>query len=163
MRRSFYSQARNAILEHGWYVQFVGMGVCADPSCDGGRDDPVSEPPFAYTVGLTRYRDHPEVVMFGSCMDCSGRALNLVGAAVRDGRDVTDPEVLDELFGPGVARMLQVADSSTHLQVANGMYRASGAPPIPAFQLVTADEGRFPWESDYPRERSRQPLLGRTG
>jgi Domain of unknown function (DUF4262) len=163
-RTTFYNRARNAILEYGWYIQFVGMGVCAEPGCDGGRDDPVTEPPFAYTVGLTRYDDHPEVIIFGSCMDCSGRALNQVGEAVRDHRDVTDPEVLDDLFGPGLVRMIEVADSSTHLLVANGMYRAAGCPPIPALQLVTATEdGRFPWDADYPLDRSGQPLLGRAG
>ena len=148
-RNAFYDLTRSAILEHGWYVQLVGMGVCAEPGCDGGQDVPAREPPYAYTVGLTRYRDHPEVITFGSCMDCGSRALNLVGTAVHEGRDVTDPEVLDSLFGPGSARMVDVADSSTHLLVANGMYRAAGRPPIPALRLLTAGEdSSFPWSRE---------------
>jgi hypothetical protein len=55
--------------------------------------------------------------------------------------------------------MIEVADSSQHLLGANRMYRAAGGPPIPALQLVWADDaGRFPWDDAYISDG--QPLLG---
>jgi hypothetical protein len=150
---------RDIVLEHGWCVQFVGYLQC-EPGCGGHACG--ADPPFACTIGLTRHRDHPEVILFGACLDCASRALDSVAHAVRNGRDVTDPSVLDDLFGRGAVQAIPVADSSTHLTMANAMYRATGAPPIPAVQLVmSSSDGRFPWNAGYLGDRTRQPLLDR--
>lgn len=157
--RSYFGQIRDTITRRGWYIQLVGVGECDEPGCDGGYDP--WEPGFAYTVGLTRYHDHPEVITFGLCAEHLGTALDRVGEAVRDGRDVTDRAVLDELFGAGATRMLTVANSSTHLYAANAMYRAEGAPPLPALQLVWSDDaGRFPWQPGFAHDTAMHPLLG---
>ena len=46
---------------HQWYLDTIdrqGWAVCA---VGAGA----ATPPFAYTVGLTRFHDHPELVMSG--------------------------------------------------------------------------------------------------
>lgn len=153
--RSYRSLVRDAILERGWCIQIVA-GQGHDASCH--HVDQGYRPPFAYTIGLTRYHDHPEIITFNLCTDHFLLTLNLLGEAVVRGEDVTRQEVLDRLFGEQRTRMLRVADSSAHLVVANAMYRVAGAAPIPALQLVWPDDqGRFPWQPGYT---GVQPVLG---
>ncbi|MGH3491186.1 MAG: DUF4262 domain-containing protein [Actinopolymorphaceae bacterium] len=119
------------------------------------------EPPFAYTIGLTRFQGHPEIITFALCVDHLGDTLNVLGEAVRVGIDVRSPAFLDELFQPGTARMITVEDSSRYLRGANRFYRAAGQPPVPALQLVWADgEGLFPWNFGFAEGGWPQPLLG---
>lgn len=156
---SFYNKMRDVIIDQGWYIQVVGTGECDEPDCDGGYDP--YEPAFGYTVGLTRYRGHPEVITFGLSDADFRDTLTLLAETVRAGREITDQAVLDELFGVGRTRMLAVANSSTHLCGANAMYRAPGAPPLPALQLVWSDDaGRFPWQAGFAHDTAMHPLLG---
>jgi hypothetical protein len=159
---TYDSQIRHQILEHGWSIQMVGMGICVEPGCgDSASDLHDPEPPYAYTVGLTRFDGHPEIITFGLCMEHLGETLNVLGEAVRAGIDVTDPGFLDELFQPGTARMITVEDSSGHLLVANRFYRVPGHGPVPALQLVWADgQGLFPWDFGFAEGGWPQPLLG---
>ena len=153
--RSYRSLVRDVILERGWCIQIVthDQGHDAESSVGQGR-----ELPFAYTIGLTRYHGHPEIITFNLCLEHFLLALNLLGEAVVQGHDVTRQEVLDRLFGERCTRMLRVADSSRHLVMANAMYRAAGADPIPALQLVWPDrQGRFPGQPGYS---GAQPMLG---
>jgi hypothetical protein len=160
---TYDSQIRQAILEHGWSIQMVGAGLCVEPGCDGAPSDLLDpEPPFAYTIGLTRFQGHPEIITFGLCVDHLGDTLNVLGEAVRVGIDVTSPAFLDELFQPGTTRMITVEDSSRHLLGANRFYRAAGQPPVPALQLVWADgEGLFPWNFGFAEDGWPQPMLGK--
>ncbi|MGH3488458.1 MAG: DUF4262 domain-containing protein [Actinopolymorphaceae bacterium] len=121
-----------------------------------------AEPPFAYTIGLTRFQGHPEIITFGLCVDHLGDTLNVLGEAVRVGIDVRSPAFLDELFQPDTTRMITVEDSSRHLLGANRVYRAAGQPPVPALQLIWADgEGLFPWNFGFAEGGWPQPLLGK--
>lgn len=122
-RTEIYAWLRHRILEEGWAWMHV--------EGDGPRN-----PAFAYTVGLWRY-EHPELVVFGEHCECNGRLLNTVAAAVAAGRRLAEGHCVDDLFGPDAGSLLlEFPDSSTHLKLANGMYRAAGAPPLQALQIV---------------------------
>lgn len=130
--------ARSVIIVHGVYIQWVAAG-----------DD---EPCFAYTAGLTKF-NHPELITFGWNADNSQVILNMLSFRVRDGVQRFDEPCAIADFGNGFpVRLLPVENSSTHLTVANHMYRGAGRGPIPALQVVCPDpQRRWPWTdgSDY--------------
>jgi hypothetical protein len=114
---------RSQILEHGFSITTVEAG---------GR----REPPFAYTVGLSR-TDHPELICFNVHPDCAVRSLTPIARAVLDEGFVLDEgSDVDAVLGGTGARLLRFPDSSTHLFDANRFYRKAGGPPVRALQLV---------------------------
>ncbi len=156
--REYWGYVRSQVLEHGWFLQAIE-----------GTDD--RNPPFAYTVGLSRF-DHPEIITFGMHPDCAYGTIAplaqwvLAGARFDEGHDLTDvyntcPHLIEEYDewgdplaeydGPGgydecdcppPAELLRFPDSSTHLLIANDMYRGAGRPPVPALQVY--------WPSEIP-------------
>ena len=120
-----FALTRSRILEHGFTMNFV----------EGEGD---KNPPFAYTVGLSRW-DHPEVICFNMCPECSNVTLTPIARAVIDrGERFSAGSDLDALYGPEEwgAEILEFPDSSTHLLDANHFYRKAGGPPVPALQVL---------------------------
>ncbi len=127
-KREVYALMRSRILEHGFTITMV-------------EPDGPANPPFAYTVGLSRV-DHPEIICFNMCPACAERALTPLARAVLD-LDVrlSEGAEVDHYFGPEAtgAQLLEFPDSSTHLFDANNFYRRAGGPPVPALQLLWPD------------------------
>jgi hypothetical protein len=120
---------RTEILAEGWCVMaFEGDGV--------------RNPPFAYTIGLSRI-DHPEFITFGMHRECADAAIWPLASAVVEGRRFDEGDDLAELY-PQQERpqLLRFPDSSFHLIIANELYRTPGGPPVPALQLF--------WPSQLP-------------
>jgi hypothetical protein len=115
------------IQKRGYYIQYVGETDDRNPS-------------FAYTVGLSLL-NHPEFIVFSMHPDCAVSALEPLVDAVMDGRrfdEGDDPSDLYPFDEP--AALLRFPDSSTHLFVANDLFRPPGAAPIPALQLFWPGE-----------------------
>lgn len=130
-RRRILNDVRRRIEEFGWAVQTVGA-CCSVPGCKGGD---AGEPEFGYTVGLTRYDGHPELIITGLAQMETGHPLNLLVAV--------DPRA-----------------SIEYLRHANELYRCPGRPPLPALQVVWPDcWGRYPWDAGC-HVADLQPLLG---
>lgn len=136
--------ARQMIDEHGWMLQGV-FPTQAEPG-----------PDFVYTVGLTKWNWHPEIIVFGLPHRVGGNLLNQLGAQVRDGRRYAAGEVLDDLLVDYPAHLVAVADTAEHFGMARRLY----GPDITALQLVWPDQdGRFPWEQGFALA-DLEPLLG---
>lgn len=132
---------RRALVRTGWAIQGVFDG------------------PYAYTVGLTRYHDHPELIVLGLPVPTAGAILNRLGALVKSGHRLRADEVVADHAVERYLLMMPVLDSSEHLETANAVYRMAGRPPVPALQAVWSDErGRFPWQEGCS-DASGQPLL----
>lgn len=118
-----------------------------------------SEPPFAYTVGLTRL-GHPELITFGMSGQDSAWVLNNLAFRVRDGVQRFDtPQCIFEFSNGFSAQLIAVEDSSEHLTLANRMFRPAEDSPISALQVVFPDsQHRWPWEPE--SSFSHHPLLG---
>jgi hypothetical protein len=97
------------------------------------------EVPVHYTVGLTRYKDHPEIITVDECCECADQLLEAVADVVRqgvrlgpgwginiDGRD----HVLVEVETPGILSMAQ-------------MIYASPGHHVPALELRWVAEPRL--------------------
>ena len=98
-----------------------------------------------YTVGLTRYEDHPEIIVVGACCSCAEDTLEAVVDVVRSGTRLGAGWALEI---DGWRNILIGVDDPLRLTQAQDLYRIPGHPPVPALQLVGADEfGELPWES----------------
>ncbi len=121
-------------------IEEVGWAVCTEPG-DG------FEPPYAYTVGLTRYHGHPEVIVSG--VDACGgmEYLDGIGARVRAGEQFRWGDTVTLGQGHGV---LLPVDQPERLTQAQATYAPPQGPPVPALQLVVSDDaGRMPWEQGW--------------
>jgi hypothetical protein len=114
---------------------------------------------FAYTVGLTRYHGHPELLVAGMHPDHVGPYINDLGTLVAAGHRFTAGEVRE---GPERHRsqFVEVEDPE-ELVYAQAIYE-HGA-PVPALQAVFSDhEGRWPWAPGWRgcAGEAMQPLFG---
>jgi hypothetical protein len=140
--RDYHDHLRSLIARYGWVVQGVER--------DG------IHPPWAYTVGLTRYRQ-PELVITGMGLSRATEVLNGVAAHLLHA-DAPEPGTQAELRDGPLVEIVKVAVPWAHLAMAMQFYgkRISG------LQLVHADKrGRWPWDRAYQGIRGGQPVLGR--
>lgn len=100
--------------------------------------------PYGYTVGLTRYHGHPEVMVSGVDECGAMEYLDRVGAYVRSGERYG----VGDGVGLGRERGVFLAvDQPDLLELAQKVYGRPGGPAVPALQLVVSDDaGRLPWE-----------------
>ena len=136
---------RETIREHGWAIQ----AIYADP--DRRR------PPFAYTVGLTRF-GHPELVVFGLSQNPAARLLNALGTRAKAGMRLVDGMLFAAgAVGPTALRMAYLPNPEEVLFTAVGRY----GPRVRALQVLVADEsGKFPDEPEYQGPVWMQPPPG---
>lgn len=130
----------------GWMVQYV------EPSR--------SSLAFAYTVGLTRFHDHPELLISGATAEDSCWFLNGLGHHVREGHRFAAGDVIATM-SPHRYRLIRVNDP-TRLATAQMIYGQVGR-PITGLQLVWSNhEGQWPWDPAWEDGRRRQKLFGHT-
>lgn len=144
-REELLARTLAIIEQHGWMVQFV----------EPGRTSPA----FAYTVGLTRFHDHPELLVSGLTAEHSAGLLNELGRHVRDGHRFTAGDVIVS-DSPHRYRVLRVNDPR-RLAVAQEIYSARGAVLVSGLQVVWSNhEGQWPWDSTWVDGRRLQHILG---
>jgi Domain of unknown function (DUF4262) len=114
---------RDTIRRHGWALQAVL----------GDEDGP----PFVYTVGLTGF-GHPELILFATAQTTAGQLLNELGELVRAGRQLVAGQRVTTPSGD--VHLLTFPEAEHWLFAAEDLYRAPGAPPVPALLVVPVDE-----------------------
>jgi hypothetical protein len=117
-------------------IEEIGWHVILIPEGDDG-------PPFAYTIGLFRTFEHPEIIIFGLDLDLMHQMINLIGEEIRQGRRFSDGESASGILEGYDVRFLHVGDAFAILQC-----------------LWPDRQGRFPTDAGYAEPlRARQPLL----
>lgn len=140
--RDYQDHMRQLIAIYGWVVQGVER--------DG------IHPPWAYTVGLTRYR-RPELVVTGMSLTRATEVLNGVATHLLHA-EAPAPGTQATLVDGPLVEIVKVATPWAHLNLAVEFYGRR----IRGLQLVHADKrGRWPWDRDYQGVRGGQPVLGR--
>ena len=113
----------------------------------------------SYTVGLTRVHGHAELVFSGGDVDTAHRVLDELAAAVCEGRRLVAGETLARREAGCECLVVQVANPE-RLVIAQAVCRLPDLPPVPALQIVWADEGgRWPWQM-CDHHRRGQEVLG---
>lgn len=131
---------------HGWMIQFV----------EAGR----SSLAFAYTVGLTRFHDHPELLVSGATQQEAAAMLNGLGQHVREGHRFAAGDVVATM-SPHRYRLIRVNDPS-HLVTAQQIY-GQGGKTVPGLQVVWSNhDGQWPWDPAWADARRVQKLFGHT-
>jgi len=116
-------------------------------------------PAFAFSVGLFRTFDHPEVAIFGLVPDTLDAAVRRIAERVREGARFDEPDVAEGLLeGRAVAfRRIVLRHYPPFLGYAVWYH---GGARFPALQAVWADGALFPWERWFSRDlRDSQPML----
>ena len=119
-------------------------------------------PSFAYSIGLWRTFQHPEIICFGLTIKTLGQLINDVADLVRNGHTIETNRDYDDFFEKGRAQFVPVdkRNLGDYFGTAMDIYDTDD---FPALQFVWTDRNdRFPWEKDFEEEFSyRQPLLDR--
>jgi hypothetical protein len=134
------------IRRHGWHI----LGIESD---DEG-------PGFAYSVGLYRSFDHPEILVIGLDTAVMFGIVNGIGEIVRAGSRFEHlDEGRDVLEGFSVAfRSMESRHYKAYVGYALWYY---GGHDFPLLQCVWPDARHcYPWHPDFPADLGgRQPLL----
>lgn len=119
-------------------------------------------PSFAYSIGLYKKFDHPEIICFGLKTEVLGAVLNYACDLIRAGETI---EINQDYFGflEGFSvRFIRVEKAfySDYVGYAGWFYESFD---FPLLQLVWPDkQNKFPWESDFNANwKFKQPLLDR--
>ena len=120
-------------------------------------------PEFAYTIGLTETRRHPELLIIGTSMATSQILLNAIVGRIKAGDKITDGTLLNEIATlPLAIKEISVDAASGYALQAINRYKESHLVPA-FFQVVYPNkDGVFPWESNYSGGESQPQLWSKT-
>jgi hypothetical protein len=118
------------------------------------------EAAFAYTLGLTRFHGHPEILIAGLPGTMAGYVLNDLGREVGLGHRFEHGQLAHSDDGRTL-QFVQIEDPSL-LTEAQALYSTRQTGLIPALQVVYTDEdGRWPWDNPCPNcAWYEQPVFG---
>ncbi|MBS1625341.1 MAG: DUF4262 domain-containing protein [Bacteroidetes bacterium] len=118
-------------------------------------------PSFAYSIGLWRSYNQPEVICFALGDELGKAIINDVADLIKNGEKIEEGRMYNNIF-KGRATFLKIDERNTsdYFAAAIDYY---GTEKFNALQLVWSDsEDRFPWEDGFEeRYFYSQPLLDR--
>lgn len=114
----------------------------------------------AYSVGLFRSWDHPELAIFGLAPEDLRSAIGGLGERVRHGERFDHDDVAEGVLDDRAIAFRRIVPRHCGTFLGHAVWYHGGT-RFPALQAVWADaEGRFPWDRWFPRElRNAQPVL----
>lgn len=117
-------------------------------------------PAFAFSIGLFRTFDHPEVAIFGLASAALEAAVRRIGERVRAGERFEDNDVVDGVVEGRAVAFRRIVPRHYPPYLGYAVWYHGGA-RFPALQATWSDPaGHFPWERWFPRElRDVQPVL----
>jgi len=117
-------------------------------------------PAWAYSIGLFRTFNHPEILIFGQEVDLMHSMINAIGDGVRAGKSFAVNGRYPNLIEAYSCTFKPVNPiwCGPFLGFATWFY---GGMEYPVWQCFWPDfDGRFPWEANFNEELSwAQPLL----
>lgn len=140
-RQDYLDVLRSTVMKDGWAVQYVE-----------------TEPPFAYTVGLSE-AGLPELLVTGLPPE---RSMLLLNATADYMVHRVEPLPGDTMTFPdhASAEFVEVTHPDVHMGWAVAFYNG----PIRGLQIVWCDEDcHSPWCPDFNNGGPRQPVLGVRG
>jgi hypothetical protein len=119
-------------------------------------------PSFAYTIGLWKNYQHPEIIAFGLTVKTLHITLNIAGENIKEGKRYETGKVYPDFFTNGDAQLISV-DSRSMPDYFGYAIWFNGGMAFQALELIWTDRNnKFPWEDGYEEEfQYKQPLLDR--
>ena len=137
----YEARLRMKIERFGWAIQGI----------EPGR----TSPPWAYTVGLSRF-GQPELVLTGMTFPSASALLNDMAAHLLHDA-APEPGTQQQLVRGPLVEFVELAEPSAHLHWAAALF----GPSLRAIQVVHADQrGHWPWHPGYRGGPGGQPVLG---
>lgn len=119
-------------------------------------------PSFAYSIGLWKTYNHPEIICFGLPNDLGHAIINDVAEIIKRGARIQTGEDYTDIFKDSRATFLQVDKRNVedYFGVASEHYMGE---QFEAIQLIWTDtNNKFPWEENFEEKfLHTQPLLDR--
>jgi hypothetical protein len=135
---------------YGWAFMYVSPR----------KSDPEPHLFWAYTIGVHRTWDHPELIVFGPPYEAAhGILVNAVNL-IASGTPLEPGAQYRDILANHACRFLDVDPPwySAFLGFAQWYYESARG--FPVRQLVIPDKaGRYPWEHGYAIPPNKQPLL----
>lgn len=119
-------------------------------------------PSFAYSIGLTKSYNHPEIICFGLSNNLAHEIINDVAEIVKKGEIIESGKIYSEFFKDSRATFLEVDRENISDYFGAGL-NYYGNYKFNALQLIWTDRNdKFPWEEYFEEEfLYKQPLLDR--
>lgn len=119
-------------------------------------------PSFAYTLGLWKNYQHPEIIAFGLPVTMLHTVLNEAGNMIQSGQKLELQKQYSEFFENGQACFIPVHDDNFS-DYFNYAIELNGTKVFPACELIWTDRNlKFPCEEGFEVEfKFKQPLLDR--
>ena len=119
-------------------------------------------PAFAYTIGLWRNYNHPEIISFGLTLKTLHLILNDLGESIKNGNPYKTYVNYSDIFENSDVQLVPVDKKNIKDYFGYAIWFNKNA-DFPAMQLIWTDRNnRVPWEDTYQEEfMFRQPLLDR--
>jgi hypothetical protein len=119
-------------------------------------------PSFAYSIGLWKKYNHPEIICFGLPKDLGHAIINDVAEMIKNGDRIETEKTYFEIFKKNRAAFLKV-DPENMDDYFGVAIRYFSSNDFPALQLIWTDRNdKFPWEQGFEEEFVyKQPLLDR--
>ncbi len=119
-------------------------------------------PSFAYSIGLTKSFNHPEIICFGLPNDLGHAIINDIAELIRNGETFKAGNISTNIFQNSKAAFINVdkRNIKDYFGAALNYYEDS---EFDALQVVWTDRNdNLPWEDNFEDEfRFQQPLLDR--
>ncbi len=116
-------------------------------------------PAFAFSVGLFRTLDHPEVAIFGLSVATLEQAIHRLAERIRAGERFDEAEVKEGVVDGRAVAFRPIVPRQLGARLGHAVWYHGGA-RFPALQIVWAEAGLFPWDRWFPRAlRDAQPVL----
>ncbi|OHX63849.1 DUF4262 domain-containing protein [Flammeovirga pacifica] len=135
------------IKEHGYHIGVI----------DGDEYLPA----YAFSIGLSKNYDHPEVIVFGLPKEVMQVVLNNVCQAIQKKTSYALNKNYEDVLNNFPVQFIKVDNSyfPDYLGYCSLFYEEE----FPAYQLVWTDKsGAFPWEENFNKQwKFNQPLLDR--
>lgn len=119
-------------------------------------------PSFAYSIGLTKTYNHPEIICFGFSNRLGHEILNDVAEIIKNGEIIKSGLIYTEIFKDSRATFLKVDKRNIRDYFGAGLNYYDDE-EFNALQLIWTDRNdKFPWEDNFEEEfLFKQPLLDR--
>ncbi len=116
-------------------------------------------PALAFSVGLFRTFDHPEVAVFGLAPPVLDAAIRRIAERVRLGARFESGDVAEGIVDGRPITFRRIVPRHYGAHLGHALWYHGGA-RFPALQAIWGDAGHFPWERWFARElRDAQPEL----
>ena len=120
-------------------------------------------PGFAYTIGLTKTYNHPEIIIFGLNNKMMHEILNGLGTDIKSGKTFEPNNDYDNVISNYPIKFLEIKKDHYQDYFGYGGWFYDNKFDFPAYQLVwTDDDGNYPWENGFNENlKFKQPILDR--